>query len=334
MMLRHAAGTVMGRDLRKPPRGVQPGPMDQTLLLADIGGTNARFTLLRGGTTTPLVAVRLDGFTGIEAAIAHYLGTQALAAPPAGALLAVAGPVQGNAATLTNRGWQVGGAAISAALGIGRTRVLNDFEALAWALPALTAADLIPIGPALTGAPGAPLAVLGPGTGLGVGAFLPGHPGRVLPAEGGHATLAADTDEEAAILALLRRRHGHVSAERLLSGPGLVTLHETLAALYGKPAPGLSAAEITAGAPATLALFCGLLGSFAGNVALTLGARGGVFLGGGILPRLPAALAASAFRARFEAKGRLAPYLAAIPTWLITRPDAALVGLAHLASQK
>ena len=305
--------------------------MDETLLLADIGGTNARFTLLRHGVTTPLHALALDRFTSIEAAIAHYLGTQALAAPPDSALLAVAGPVVGNSVTLTNRGWQVSGGAISATLGIRRTRVLNDFEALAWALPALTAADCIAIGPAVPPQPGAPLAVLGPGTGLGVGAFLP--PTRVLPGEGGHATLAAIDDEEAAILALLRRRHGHVSAERILSGPGLVALHEALAELHGRSAPGLTAAEITAGAPETLALFCAMLGAFAGNVALTYGARGGVFLGGGILPRIPGALAASAFRARFEAKGRLSPYLVAIPTWLITRPDAALVGLANLAAQ-
>jgi len=310
--------------------------MDPTLLLADIGGTNARFTLLRGGATTPLVAMRLDDFTSIEAAIAHYLGAQSLATPPDGALLAVAGPVQGNSVRLTNRGWQVGGAGITARLGIPRVRVLNDFEALAWALPALAPADLVAIGPALPADPNAPMAVLGPGTGLGVGAFLPGSKqqlGRVLPAEGGHASLAAGDDQEAAVIALLRRRHGHVSAERILSGPGLVALHEALAELHGQPAPGLTAAEITAGAPATLAMFCAMLGSFAGNVALTFGARGGVFLGGGILPRLPAALAASAFRARFEAKGRLSPYLAAIPTWLITRPDAALVGLANLATQ-
>jgi glucokinase len=292
--------------------------MDRTLLLADIGGTNARFTLLRDGASAPQTAVKLDDHASIEAAIAHYLGGQALAARPDGALLAVAGPVQGNSATLTNRGWQVSGAAISAAFGIGHTRVLNDFEALAWALPALSAADLIAIGPALPADPQAPMAVLGPGTGLGVGAFLPGaagQAGRVLPGEGGHATLAAADDEEAAILALLRRRHGHVSAERILSGPGLVALHEALAEVQGLPAPGLTAAEITAGAPATLALFCAMLGGFAGNVALTLGALGGVFLGGGILPRMPAALAASTFRARFEAKGRMAPYQAAIPTW-------------------
>jgi glucokinase len=311
--------------------------MHRTLLLADIGGTNARFTLLRGGAMSPLTALRLDKHVSIEAAIADYLGSQALTVAPDGALLAVAGPMQGNSVTLTNRGWQVSGAAITATLGIPRARVLNDFEALAWALPVLGAADLVAIGPNPPADPHSPMAVLGPGTGLGVGAFLPGaagQPGRVLPGEGGHASLAATDDQEAAILALLRRRHGHVSAERILSGPGLVALHAALAELQGRPAPGLTAAEITAGAPATLAMFCDMLGSFAGNVALTYGARGGVFLGGGILPRLPAALAASAFRARFEAKGRLAPYLAAIPTWLITRPDAALVGLANLAAQE
>jgi glucokinase len=274
----------------------------------------------------------LDGHASIEATIAAYLATQRLTGPPRAALLAVAGPVTSNSVTLTNRGWQVDGATIRHILGIPEVRVLNDFEALAWSLPHLAGPDLLKLGGG-EGLPGALLAVLGPGTGLGVGAFLP--PDRVLPGEGGHATLAAEDEREAAVVALLRRRFGHVSAERVLSGPGLVCLHEALAELEGHPPPGLDAAGISAGADArcaaTLELFCAMLGSFAGNVALTYGARGGVFLGGGILPRLPHLLAASAFRARFEAKGRFQPWLAPVPCWLILRPDAALLGLAVVA---
>ena len=302
--------------------------MQDTLLLADIGGTNARFALLRGGTLGAAMALPLAAFPGMAAMLAHYLASQALPGPPGGALLAVAGPVAGNRARLTNRGWAVCGASLGAALGIPAVRVLNDFEALAWALPVLGGAELLALGGGQAEA-GAALAVLGPGTGLGVGAFLP--PDRVLAGEGGHATLAAADELEAAVLALLRRRHGHVSAERILSGPGLEALHAALAELEGRAAPGLTAAEVCDQAPETVALFCAMLGGFAGNVALTFGARGGVFLAGGILPRFPAALAASAFRTRFEAKGRLAPWLAGIPTWLVLRPDAALAGLANFA---
>lgn len=292
--------------------------MASPLLLADIGGTNARFALLEGGAPGAVTSLALDDFPDIGATIAAALQGRAVR----GALLAVAGPVSNNQAVLTNRGWRIDG-------GVLKARVINDFEALAWALPALKPEDVLPLGGAPRGQPGAPLAVLGPGTGLGVAAFVP--PGQVLPGEGGHASLAAGDEREAAVVALLRRRHGHCSAERVLSGPGLAALHDALAELDGQPPPGLSPAEVIAAAPDTLALFCAMLGGFAGNVALTYGARGGVFLAGGVLPRLPQALAASAFRDRFEAKGRMQPYLAAIPTALITRPDPALLGLARAA---
>ena len=306
-----------------------------TTLLADIGGTNARFALTHadGRGHSPPESVRLDGFPDIAAAIAAYLGD---GPPPAAAVLAVAGPVERNAVRLTNRGWLVDGAALSDGLGIGSVRVVNDFAALSWSLPQLEGADLLSLG---GGAPDpeAPMAVLGPGTGLGVGAFLP--PGRVLVTEGGHASLAAQTEREAAVIAWLRGRHGHVSAERMISGQGLENLHAGLAAVDGLALPALAAAEITKRAldgsdprcAEVLTLFCALLGSFAGDLALLYGARGGVFIGGGICPRFPDFLAASAFRDRFEAKGRFQDWLAPIPAWLIMRPDAAMVGLAALA---
>ncbi len=286
------------------------------LLLADIGGTHARLAPLLNGAPGPVTTLRLADFASPEV----LLATQ----PYRHAVLAVAGPVAENSAMLTNRGWYFSGAAL-------RAHIVNDFEALAWALPSLTAAELLPLGGGAA-PPGAPMAVLGPGTGLGVAAMLP--PATVLPGEGGHATLAAGNDAEAEVLALLRGRYGgHCSAERVLSGPGLVALHAALAELSGRAPEQLPPGEILAHHPETLAMFCAMLGGFAGNVALTYGARGGVFLAGGILPRMPGLLAASEFRARFAAKGRMAPYLAGIPTWLILHPNPALPGLAALAKR-
>ena len=306
-----------------------------TTLLADIGGTNARFALTQadGRGHSPPESVRLDGFPDIAAAIADYLGD---GPPPRAAVLAVAGPVERNAVRLTNRGWLVDGAALSDGLGIGSVRVVNDFAALSWSLPQLRGDDLLSLG-GEAAEPEAPLAVLGPGTGLGVGAFLP--PGRALVTEGGHASLAAHTEREAAVVAWLRGRYGHVSAERMISGQGLENLHAGLTAVDGLALPALAAAEITERALAgrdprcaeVLAMFCAMLGSVAGDLALLYGARGGVYVGGGICPRFPEFLAASDFRARFEAKGRFRDWLAPIPAWLIMRPDAAMVGLAALA---
>jgi glucokinase len=217
--------------------------------------------------------------------------------------------------------------------------VLNDFEALALSLPRLKPHQLRPHGalPAATGT----LAVIGPGTGLGVGGVIPTAQGWVaLPGEGGHATLAAADDHEAALLAYARRLHAHVSAERLLSGIGLPLLHEAVAAVAGAPAEALTAEQVVERGLAGDALcgqaldsFCALLGGFSGNVALTLGARGGVYIGGGIVPRLGERFFASRFRERFEAKGRFREYLAAIPTALITDTLAALAGAAFAIEQ-
>ena len=305
---------------------------DRPILIADIGGTNARFALFDGAAYGPPVKLRLDSVTGIAAAIAAFLGD----AEPRAAILAVAGPVEHNRVRLTNRGWMVDGAELAVALGIPEVRVVNDFQAQAWSLPQLAGADLHPLG-GEAGEPGAPLAVLGPGTGLGVGAFLP--PDRVLATEGGHASIAAHDAREAAVIEWLRERHGHVSAERVLSGQGIENLHAALAALDRRAVAPLSAAEVTARALAgedaccaeALAMFCAMLGSVAGDLALLYGARGGVFVAGGICPRFPDYLAASAFRARFEAKGRFRDWLAPVPAWLVLRPDAPMVGLAALA---
>jgi glucokinase len=310
---------------------------DAPRLIADIGGTNARFALLGAAGPGAPHRVKLDAYPDIEAAIAAFLAEAAPARPPRAALLAVAGPVEENRVRLTNRGWWVDGAAIAAALGIPAVRVINDFEALAWALPHLSGPDLLALGGEAP-VPGAPMAVLGPGTGLGVACFLP--PDRALPTEAGHTSLAAHDAREAAVIEALRPRFGgHVSAERALSGGGIENLHAALAEIGGVAVPARRAAEITAAALAgtcpvcreALEMFCAILGGVAGDMALAYGARGGVFVAGGIAPRFPEFLAASAFRARFEAKGRFRDWLARVPAALIVRPDAAMVGLAALA---
>jgi glucokinase len=317
----------------------------KTALLADIGGTNARFALAQKGAPEEVITLAVADYPTAYDAAGAALERLGAATRPGTAVLAFAGPVADGCSTMTNAGWNTTAEELRRRFGFGEVRLLNDYAALALSLAHLGPPDFRLIGPQHPDCKldrRKTLAVLGPGSGLGVAALLPGRPHPLpLVTEGGHATMAAADSEEAALLDLLRGQLGHVSAERLLSGPGLVNLFEGLAALRRLPAQRLTAAEITQAAVdgsdelcrVTLEHFCRLLGCFAGNVALTFGATGGVFLGGGILPRFPDFLAASGFRARFEEKGRFTDYLAAIPTALITRPDAAFLGLAAAARQ-
>lgn len=317
------------------------GRGQKTALLADIGATNARFALLSEGGLGAVLTLAVESHETSYDAIAEALQRLGSAEVPQSAALAFAGPVGEEHATMTNAGWDTTADELRRRFGFSRIRLLNDYAALALSLDRLGDGDRRAIGTpagwqAASAAP-APLAVLGPGSGLGVAALLPGtpHP-RPLISEGGHVTMPAADHLEADLIAVLQREFGHVSAERVLSGPGLANIHRGLARLQGEDAPDLDPAEITrrgldGGDPLcrqALERFCLLLGTFAGNVALSYGARGGVFLGGGILPRFPDFLAASGFRARFEDKGRFRDYLAEIPTWLITRPNAAFLGLA------
>jgi glucokinase len=216
--------------------------------------------------------------------------------------------------------------------------VVNDFAANAVAVPHLSEDDVLQVG---GGAPvkDAPIGVIGPGTGLGVSAFVPSaNGGAMIAGEGGHVTMAPATPQESALLDLMRSRFDHVSAERVLSGPGLVNLYNALCELSETPAASYSAEQITNenvwnADPRTqeaTSLFCAMLGTVAGNLALTFGARGGIYISGGIVPRISAFFAQSEFRARFEAKGRLNAYVAAVPTYVITRPLPVLLGAAAL----
>ena len=239
---------------------------------------------------------------------------------------------------MTNHPWSFSIAALKARFGFERLEVINDFTAQALALPRLGADERMAVGGG-TAAAGAPLAVLGPGSGLGVSGLVPCAAGWVaLTGEGGHATMSPASDRESAVLDHMRRRFDHVSAERVLSGPGIVNLYNTLAEIDAIPSKGYTAAQITDLAmrgedPVCVeatAMFCAMLGTVAGNLALTLGARGGLFIAGGIVPRLGHYFADSPFRARFQAKGRFEPYLAAIPTYVVTHPLAAFLGCAAL----
>jgi glucokinase len=306
-------------------------------LVGDVGATNARFGLVspsRELLHTRTLAVA-DHPT-IADAVTTYLGERGELPMPREGAIAIASAVTGDHVAMTNHPWSFSISALKAQLGFDRLEVINDFTALALALPHLTPEHRQQIG---GGAPavGAALGVLGPGSGLGVSGLIPSGNGWIpLAGEGGHATMAPATDRESAVLDRMRRHFDHVSGERVLSGPGLVNLYNTLAALDGVPSRGYAAAQITdpaTGAADSLcaestALFCAMLGTMAGNLALTLGARGGIYIGGGIVPRLGQRFAQSAFRARFEAKGRFSGYLAAIPTYLVTHPLPAFLGCA------
>jgi glucokinase len=308
-------------------------------LLADIGGTNARFALLEGNELGAIEALKVADYADPPAAVKAFLATQNGASATT-AWLDIAGPVTEGEGDLTNSAWHISARQIERACGFDAVHVLNDFEALAWSLPELPRDAYEPVG-GDTPMTGEPLAVLGPGTGLGVAAYVPG-PGRgaALVGEGGHVTMAASDEREAEVLAYLRDRHEHVSAERVLSGPGLEDLYAAIAAIDGHEPAARAAAEITAHAEAgdcaassaALDCFCAMLGTVAGDVALTLGARGGVYIAGGIVPQLLEAFRTSRFRARFEAKGRLRAYLTAVPTHVITHPYPAMLGLRRLAT--
>ena len=312
-------------------------------LLADVGGTNARFAWQSGpGAAIERVQVLpCAEHESLQAAIWTYLKHQALPVPSCAAV-AIANPVAGDRVRMTNHHWSFSQAQVREEFGWTVFCVLNDFTALALALPHLRASDLLPVGNAVASIAAGPKALIGAGTGLGVSGLLPdAHGGWVaVQGEGGHVTLAAVTPRERQVVDHLALRYGHVSAERVLSGQGLVDVHAALCALDGGvPPQGLRPADVTAlaalpGADHALpreavALFCGWLGSVAGNLALTLGATGGVYIGGGVVPRLGPLFDVALFRQRFEDKGRFRAYLAAVPVWLITAtPSPALTGAA------
>lgn len=307
-------------------------------LVADIGGTNARFGLIEapGAAPNQIGKVPSAEHRTLASAAKAYLAGLAAPVQPSAACVAVAGPVTGDRFKLTNQAWDFSIAETKAELGLDYLDLVNDFKALALSLPYLS--EVRQIG---GGAPvaGQAMAVAGPGTGLGVGAIVPDTRGHwvPVPGEGGHCDAPLVTQEEASVAAVLRAEQGAVTAECFLSGGGIERLYRSLATARGyQPDPHRTNADITAAAVAggdplaadTLNMFCALLGSLAGNLAVTFGARGGVFIGGGIVPRFADFFAASKFRERFEARYRMADYAKAIPTYLILADTPALDGAA------
>lgn len=312
-------------------------------LLGDVGGTNARFAWqdAEGAPLRDIATLPTAEHPTLADAIGAYLKSLGRGAPRWCAI-GIANPITGDQIRMTNCDWAFSISAMKAALGFERFVVINDFTALALALPALRPDELRQLGGGAAVAD-APIALIGPGTGLGVSGLVPtGTPGRWVPlqGEGGHVTLAPANAREAAVLQVLRDEFGHASAERAISGQGLEALYGAVCKLDGvaAPAPALTAAEISqrglSGSDRScvevLDLFCAFLGNVAGNLALTLGAVGGVYIGGGIVPRLGDAFARSRFRACFEAKGRFTTYLQSMPVYVIhTQVSPALLGVAR-----
>ncbi|MFC5509903.1 glucokinase [Massilia jejuensis] len=320
-------------------------PFDSARLLADVGGTNARFALeLAPGRFEAVQVLACGDHATFADAVRAYLATPAVqaAGPVRHAAVAIANPVDGDRIRMTNHHWQFSIEAVRREVGLDILLVVNDFYALARSLPHLSASDKVQIG---GGAPraGSPLGLLGAGTGLGVSGLIPSAGGWIaLNSEGGHVTFSPASELEVAVLQYAWREFEHVSAERFLSGAGVELIYRALAHVQGlAPAP-LAAPEISrrglAGECAlsaqVLDVFCGMLGTVAGNLAVTLGAQGGVYIGGGIVPRLGGRFAASSFRQRFEQKGRFVAYLAQVPTYVITAEYPAFLGVSAVLAEK
>ncbi|MFC3852663.1 glucokinase [Salinispirillum marinum] len=318
-------------------------------LIADIGGTNARFALapkvaLENGTLAldeqSVVAEQtLNGadYVTIEDAINAYLAQlPAQYTRPTQGCIAIACPTDQDSIKMTNHTWAFSVSALQRALGFAGLRFINDYHALANSIPYLGASGAVKIG---GGEPvvGKPMVVTGPGTGLGLGALAFGAAGPVtLETEGGHSHFAATDDVEIHIVQFLRKELSRVSSERLISGMGLENIYRALCDLRGVTAQPLRAPDISQAAMAqsdpvcveALTRFCAVVGSYAGDVALMFGAKGGVFIAGGIVPRFMDFFRASPFRQRFEDKARFQSYNAAIPTYVIVSKQPGLLGAA------
>lgn len=317
------------------------------VLIADVGGTNVRFALASVDVRPPLLApsirrYRVADFPSLDAAAQAYLSE--VDARPRRAVFAIAGRIDNGEVHATNSPWRISAEQARRELKLDAVQLVNDFAALSMALPLLGPTDVTTVG-----SPAAPVvgardpqtfAVVGPGTGLGVGALLLREDRfSRLETEGGHCGYAPGTPEEIEILKRLAARFGHVSNERLVSGSGLVNLHQALAGIGGQQVQELTPEQITQRAKddsdalcvRAVEVFCAVFGAIAGDVALTLGGWDGVYLAGGLPPLLLPWLDAGAFRRRFEDKGRLSDSMREVPTVVITHPDAGLLGAAATA---
>lgn len=318
---------------------------DGPRLLADIGATNARFALeFAPGRIEQIEVLACDDFRSVEAVVRAYLSRVQVAGDTQGirhAAIAIANPIDGDLVRMTNRDWSFSIETTRIALQLDTLLVVNDFTALAMAIPRLDDAQRLKIGGGAA-RENAVIGLLGPGTGLGVSGLIPTEDRWItLGSEGGHVSFAPCDERELFVLQHTWRRYPHVSAERLVSGPGIELTYQALAARAGQPAATLTTPQIVDAALAgsdvlcveTVECFCAMLGTVAANVAMTLGAFGGIYIGGGIVPRLGELFARSPFRARFEAKGRFSDYMARIPSYLITAPYPAFLGVSAILAE-
>lgn len=304
-----------------------------TNFVADIGGTNIRLGQIFDGQVVQIKKYLCADYATLGDAIKQYFSEFPATQFNAGCL-AIACPVSGDLVKMTNHTWVFSIRALQSELGLQWLGVINDFTAVAHSLPKLSAGQKVQIGGGQA-EPTANIAVFGPGTGLGVKHLTHIDQGwQSLDGEGGHVDFAAVDENDIAILRFLTAKIGHASAEEVMSGRGIVHIYQALAADQKRPVEFDNAADITSQALAnscelcaqTLAQFCRIMGSFAGNLALNLCTRGGVYIGGGIASRFVDYLKQSEFRQRFEAKGRFRNYVASIPTYIITEPDHGLIG--------
>lgn len=319
--------------------------IDHPILIADIGGTNARFALATAEQPFFVQAqtYQCADYENIDQAIDAYLHAHNLDHLE-GLCFAVAGPIINGCVSFTNNHWQICIDDLKQHYSIGQIKLLNDFESIAYSLPKLRPVDLFNVGgrwPAV-GGDHYTVAVVGPGSGLGI-AGLRFYDGRAVPiiTEGGHAGFAPENELQVQVLEYLQLKFGRVSRERLLSGPGLMNIHEALCEIHDRENPGLSASDIAyAGTRGnyeicvqSMDLYFEVLGQVAGDVALTLGATDGIFIGGGITQRYPQNLKKSKFRCGFESKGRHSHFMKDIPTWLIKRKNPGLRGASVYANE-
>jgi glucokinase len=314
---------------------------DRNILVGDVGGTHARFAIVDTSGPPPWVIRErgdLEGaFPTFLDALRQYLGQGH--SRPSVAAIAVAGPVHDGTVQFTNRGWVLSEDELRR-FGFEHAFLLNDFGVLAFAAEVLGEQDLRTIGPDIPGDKGGTITILGPGTGFGVSCLARyGHRSVPMSTEGGHIGFAPSDERELAALQWMWKELGRVSVERILSGSGLETLYRTLERLAGRKPQAFTAADITAhatkndeGSRAALSMFCSIFGAVAGDLALAHGARGGVYIAGGITQKIEAFLRQSDFRKRFEDKGRLSPFVTAVPTRLIVNPDVAMLGAARAGS--
>ncbi|MBJ7313943.1 glucokinase [Rugamonas sp. CCM 8940] len=316
-------------------------------LLADIGGTNARFALETAPGKIELIEVlACADYPTLAAALLAYLASPAVTAAGVADVrlgaIAIANPVTGDMVRMTNHHWEFSIEALRLACGFDTLVVVNDFTALARSLPLLSEAQKRQVGGGAAVADSA-IGLIGAGTGLGVSGLVPSRSGwTALLSEGGHVSFSPMNETEVAILRFAWREFDHVSAERLMSGVGLELIYRALAEHTDLPAENLSAPEIARRALAgectlcdeVIEAFCCMLATVAGNIAVTLGAQGGIYIGGGIVPRLGQRFDRSGFRARFEQKGRFAKYLAQVPIFVITAEYPAFVGVSAILSEK